>query len=233
MGSFHHVISMLLLNQIIMGSFHHVIWVLLLNQIIVGSFHQLCCISAVIESDHRKQLSPAILYQCCYWIRSLQTTFTSRFVLVLLLNQIIVGSFHQLCYISVIIESDHRRQLSPAVLYPCCYWIRSLWATLGWATTRSGCRWQCGQFWLPPSSCPTTCATSGRSRGTCCWTGTSSPSTRTRWVSPAHKSPSVIVPFSFFFGRGTSHLKTGCVQDNEMKNNSFVFKYFLYFVFVF
>ena len=174
-----------------------------------------CYISVVIESDHCGQLSPAVLYQCCYWIKSSWATFTSCFVSVLLLNQIIADNF------------------LPTILYQCCYWIRSLWATLGWATTRSGCRWQCGQFWPPPSSCPMTCATSGRSRGTCCWTGTSSPSTRTRWVSPAHKSLSVIVLFSFFFGRGTSHLKTGYVWDNGMKNNSFVFKYFLYFVFVF
>ena len=41
----------------------------------MGNFHQLFCISAVIESDHRRQL------------------FTNRFVSVLLLNQIIVGNF--------------------------------------------------------------------------------------------------------------------------------------------
>ena len=94
----------------------------------MDNFHQLCCISVVIESDHRGQLSPcynsvvtesdhhgqlspAALYQCCYWIRSSQTTFTSRFVSVLLLNQIIADNFHQLCCISAVIESDHRGQL--------------------------------------------------------------------------------------------------------------------------
>ena len=41
--------------------------------------------------------------------------------LVLLLNQITMDNFHQMYYISVVTESDSHGQLSPAVLYQCCY----------------------------------------------------------------------------------------------------------------
>ena len=91
---------------------------------VVMTIYHPCFISVVMTICHPCFISVVmtICHPCFISVvrRSLWAAST-HVTLVLLLNQITTDNFHQLYHISVITESDSHGQLSPAVLYQCCY----------------------------------------------------------------------------------------------------------------
>ena len=144
-----------------------------------------------------------------------------------------MGSFHQLCCISAVIESDHRRQLFTNRFVSVLLLNQIIVGNFGLSHDQERVQMAVWAILAAPllmSNDLRNIRKESRNlllnRNLIAINQDPLGIAGTQ-VTVSHRS------ISFFFGRGTSHLKTGYVRDNDMKNNSFVFKYFLYFVFVF